>query len=126
MTDTTWPTSTETHQQIYPPDFTRNLKSVDVPEGQPQVFECQVMGVPNPVISWYKDEICIDNSPEFVITKINGTCTLKIRQCRPYHAARYTCRALNPGGEASSSARLGVISKGDSLQRKVFANVAVR
>ncbi|RUS90398.1 hypothetical protein EGW08_001893, partial [Elysia chlorotica] len=78
----------ETHQQIFPPDFMRNLKSVDVPEGQPQVFECQVMGVPNPTISWFKDEICIDNSPEFVITKINGTCTLKIRQCRPFHSAR--------------------------------------
>ncbi|BFZ21917.1 hypothetical protein BsWGS_24956 [Bradybaena similaris] len=101
----------ETHQQIVAPEFTRNLKSQDLPEGTPHSFECHVTGIPSPTISWYKDEINIDNSPEYVITKINGTCNLKIRQLQPHHSARYTCRALNPGGEASSSARLNVICK---------------
>ena len=101
----------ETHQQIIPPDFTRNLKSVDVLEGSPYALECHVMGIPSPTISWYKDEINIDNSPEYVITKINGTCCLKIKRVNNEHSARYTCRANNPGGEASSSARLTVFRK---------------
>ncbi|XP_012936768.1 uncharacterized protein LOC101859779, partial [Aplysia californica] len=99
----------ETHQQIIPPEFTKNLKSVELGEGSPQAFECHVLGLPSPTVSWFKDEINIDNSPEFIITKINGACCLKIRQAKRHHAARYTCRALNPGGEASSSARLTVI-----------------
>ena len=107
----------ETHQQIIPPEFTKNLKSNELAEGQPQTFECHVLGLPTPSVSWFQDEINIDNSPEFVITKINGACCLKIRQAQRHHSARYTCRALNPGGEATSSARLTVIRKEDDGMR---------
>ena len=106
----------ETHQQIIPPDFTKNLKSVDALEGSPFAFECHVMGIPSPTISWFKDEISIDSSPDYVITKINGTCCLKIKRVTREHSARYTCRANNPGGEAASSARLTVIRKFPWLQ----------
>lgn len=99
------------HQQIVPPDFTKNLKSVDVLEDAPFAFECHVTGIPSPTISWYKDDINIDSSPEYVITKINGTCCLKIRKIGRHHGARYTCRAVNPGGEMASSARLNVVRK---------------
>lgn len=101
----------ETHQQIIPPEFTKNVKSLEVAEGSPLVLECHVVGIPSPTVSWYKDEINIDNSPEYIITKINGSCCLKVRQVAQHHAARYTCRAINPGGESSSSARITVISK---------------
>ena len=101
----------EMHQQIVPPDFTKNLKSVDVLEDAPFAFECHVTGIPLPTISWNKDDMNIDNSPEYVITKINGTCCLKIRKIGRHHSARYTCRAVNPGGEAASSARLNVVRK---------------
>uniref|UniRef100_A0A0L8G5K6 Ig-like domain-containing protein n=1 Tax=Octopus bimaculoides TaxID=37653 RepID=A0A0L8G5K6_OCTBM len=98
----------ETHQQIIPPDIIKNLKSADILEGSPFTFECQITGMPTPSISWYKDDQNIDNSPDFVITKINGTCCLKIRKVTMQEGARYTCRANNAGGEASSSARLTV------------------
>lgn len=75
------------------------------------MMECHVVGIPSPAVSWYKDEINIDNSPDYIITKINGSCCLKVRQVGLHHAARYTCRAVNPGGEASSSARITVICK---------------
>lgn len=80
-------------------------------EGSPFTFECQITGMPTPSISWYKDDQNIDNSPDFVITKINGTCCLKIRKVTMQEGARYTCRANNAGGEASSSARLTVKRK---------------
>ncbi|XP_064598296.1 coiled-coil domain-containing protein 141-like isoform X2 [Liolophura sinensis] len=115
----------ETHQQIVPPDFTKNLKSVDVIEGAPFMFECHVTGIPSPTISWYKDEQNIDNSPDFVITKINGTNCLKIRSVAPSHGARYTCRADNPGGEAASSARLNVITMIKPTIQEPLKDVAV-
>lgn len=98
----------ETHQQIIPPDFTKNLKSADVLEGCPFTFECHVTGIPSPEISWYKDDQNIDSSPDFVITQINGTCCLKLRKATLHESARYTCRAINAGGEAASSARLTI------------------
>lgn len=94
-----------------PPEFTKNIKSVEVAEGAPLVLECHVVGIPSPTVSWFKDEINVDNSPEYVITKINGSCCLKVRQAMSTHSARYTCRAINPGGEAASSARISVIRK---------------
>lgn len=107
----------ETHQQILPPDFTKNLKSVDVLESSPLSMECHVTGIPSPTISWYRDDQSIDSSPEFIITKINGTCCLKIRQAARHHSARYTCRANNPGGEAASSARITVVRKDTLISR---------
>ena len=101
----------ETHHQIVPPEFLKTLKSCEVVEGNPFSFECHVQGIPSPTVSWFKDELNIDNSPDYVFTKINGMCCLKIRQVAQHHTARYTCRALNAGGESASSARLSVICK---------------
>lgn len=102
---------TETHQKIIPPDFSRHLRSVDVPEGTALTLECQVSGIPSPTISWFRDEENIDNSSDFVLTNVGGICCLKIRKIVKEHTAQYTCKASNPGGETASSARVQVISK---------------
>ena len=84
---------------------------MDVPESSQFTFDCQVVGVPAPSVSWFKDDQCIDGSPDFVISNVNGYCTLKIRKVTTTYSARYVCKASNPGGEAASSAKLNVISK---------------
>ena len=99
------------HQKVVPPDFSKHVKSQDIPEGSQLTLECHTTGIPCPSISWYMDDANIDASPEYIITKINGMCCLKVRKVLPEHAGRYTCKATNAGGEASSSARLTVISK---------------
>ena len=104
------PVILETHKVIEPPDFNKHLRSSDVPEGTQFMFECQVMGIPSPTISWFKDDENIDNSSDYVITKINGTCCLKIRRVTKAFEGKYTCKATNAGGEAMSSAKLNVIS----------------
>ncbi|KAK3083136.1 hypothetical protein FSP39_014900 [Pinctada imbricata] len=115
----------ETHQQIIPPEFTRNLKSVDVLENSPFSMECHVTGIPSPTISWFKDEHNVDTSPEYVLTKINGTCCLKVRRMMRHHGARYTCRANNPGGEAASSARINVIPLEVPVIHKISEDVHI-
>lgn len=109
--------SLETHKKIIPPDFSKHLSTTDAPEGTQVVFECHVTGIPSPTISWFRDDVNIDNSPDYVITQINGTCCLKIRKVTPEYSARYTCKANNPGGEAASSARLNVICKHQHMER---------
>ena len=101
----------ETHQKIVPPEFSRQLRSTEVPEGTQHVFECHVSGIPSPSISWYKNDDNIDSSPDYVITQINGTCCVKFRKTLPEHSGKYTCKATNNGGEVTSSAKLNVISK---------------
>ena len=79
------------------------------------MFECHVTGIPTPTVSWFKDDENIDNSPDYVITKINGACGLKIRKAVGEYSARYTCKATNAGGEAASSARLNVMCKPSNI-----------
>ena len=101
----------ETHQKVVPPEFSKHVKSQDIPEGSQLTMECQVSGIPSPSISWYRDDETIDNSSDYVITKINGTCCMKVRKTTPDTSARYTCKATSKSGEASSSGRVNVISK---------------
>ncbi len=86
------------------------------------VFECHVMGIPSPTVSWFREDQNIDNSPDYIITKINGTCCLKIRKLDKSHSAQYTCKATNPGGETQSSATLNVISKLNLLLHLTYSN----
>ena len=102
----------ESHQRVTPPDFTKHLKSCDTPEGTQIVLECHVTGIPSPEITWYRDDTVLSHAgTDYVITQVNGTCTLKIRRVCTQDSARYTCKAQNAGGEAATSARLNVISK---------------
>ena len=101
----------EVHKKIIAPEFTKQLKSVDIPEGAQLTLECHVTGTPAPKITWQKDDIDLDKSSDFVITQINGTCTLKVRRSIRDHSGRYICKAINDGGEANSSCRINVIGK---------------
>ena len=105
------PLSPETSQKVQAPAFSKELKSETVPEGTQYVLECQVTGIPSPTISWFKEKECIDNNNEYVISKTNNVCQLKIRRAAKSHTATFTCKATNKGGEASSSCKLDVISK---------------
>ena len=69
-----------------------------------------MFGIPSSSVLWFKDEINVDNSPQFIITRINDNCCLKVRQASLEHSAKYTCQAVNAGGEASTSARILVTS----------------
>jgi len=89
----------------------RTLKSCDTFEGAPFVLECQISGSPSPTVSWFRENENIDSCPDYVITKINGTCTLRTKSSKAEHAARYTCLAVNSAGEASSTAKVNVIRK---------------
>lgn len=62
-----------------------------------------------PTIAWFKDGISIDNSPEYVVFEVNGSCAIKIRKAKvPVHDGNYTCRARNDHGEAITTCQLHV------------------
>ncbi|EUB61841.1 Muscle M-line assembly protein unc-89 [Echinococcus granulosus] len=91
------------------PRFTRPLRSMEVGEDEPVMLECQATGNPVPTIAWFKDGISIDNSPEYVVFEVNGSCAIKIRKTNAsIHDGNYTCRARNDHGEAITTCQLHV------------------
>ncbi|KAL1131131.1 hypothetical protein AAG570_012368, partial [Ranatra chinensis] len=78
------------------PKFLENLRAVLSDEGAVNL-ECKVIGVPQPVLKWYKDgKELKPGDIHRIISGQDGTCCL----------GTYTCEAHNCMGTASSSASL--------------------
>lgn len=100
----------ESRPRIEPPHFIKELEPGKVKEKESFRFACQVTGNPLPLVSWYKKDICIDSSPDFVIIFNNGYCQLHIKEAHLEDEGCYSCRATNKAGQAECSATLNVIS----------------
>lgn len=68
------------HRQYEAPDFVRHIRAAELLEGEPLVLECQVTGMPSPEVFWAKDDESIENCPDYILTRINGTCTLRVKE----------------------------------------------
>lgn len=79
-----------------------------VKEGGPCSLYCKAEGNPLPTVQWYKDEICIENNPEYQITYNNGEALLKIEYTNISHKGKYTCVATNRLGSDSTTSKLFV------------------
>ncbi|KAL6255445.1 hypothetical protein P5V15_013781 [Pogonomyrmex californicus] len=78
------------------PKFLESLRAILSEEGAVNL-ECKVIGVPQPVLKWYKDNVELKPGDiHRIITGQDGTCCLGI----------YTCEATNCMGTVSSSASL--------------------
>lgn len=78
------------------PKFLENLKAVLSREGTVNL-ECKVIGVPQPTLTWFKDNVELKAGDiHRIVSGQDGTCCL----------GTYTCVARNCMGEVSSSAAL--------------------
>ncbi|XP_068630255.1 uncharacterized protein [Battus philenor] len=88
------------------PRFLENLQAILSEEGAVNL-ECKVIGVPQPILKWYKDgEELKPGDIHRIISGQDGTCCL----------GTYTCEAQNCMGIAASSASL--LGFGDSIKTK--------
>ncbi|CAK1588427.1 unnamed protein product [Parnassius mnemosyne] len=88
------------------PRFLENLQAILSDEGAVNL-ECKVIGVPQPVLKWYKDgEELKPGDIHRIISGQDGTCCL----------GTYTCEAQNCMGIAASSASL--LGFDDSMKMK--------
>ncbi|CAH1708708.1 unnamed protein product [Aphis gossypii] len=93
--------------QISPSVFTKLLTDLLVKEGEACSLCCKAEGNPLPTVQWYKDDICIDNSPQYQITYNNGEALLKIEHTNSStHSGKYTCVATNRLGSDSTTSKL--------------------
>lgn len=77
-------------------------------------MECKVEGNPLPTVQWFKNDVCIDNSPDYVITYNNGEAVLRFEEVFLEDQAEYCCKAANQLGTDLCSAKL-------TVERKYFS-----
>ncbi|XP_012286354.1 titin [Orussus abietinus] len=92
-----------------PARFSIPLADAVVEEGQKFVFECRLVGDPQPEVVWYKDGISVLNNPDYrTDCRNDGTCSLTIEETFAEDSARFKCRAENAYGWDETSAMLAV------------------
>lgn len=60
------------------------------------------------MVSWQKNDACVDECPDYVITYNNGECVLRFEEVFVEDAARYVCTAKNELGEDDTNTRMQV------------------
>lgn len=98
-------------KQLAPPVFTKYLTSGKAREGSAYEFHCTVEGNPLPEIQWFKNDVCIDNSRDYVITFNNGEIMLRFEEVFLEDKAVYICKAINSVGTDQCWASLDVERK---------------
>jgi titin len=91
-------------------------------EGQPHQLVCRVVGIPAPLISWYKNGVCVDHSRDYIITYDDGLCTLSFSQVFVEDGAMFECRAANEAGDADTAATLIVERK---FKKKLYTQYEI-
>lgn len=96
-----------------PPEFSELLQPQIIQDGTEVTMICRVVGVPTPVVKWYKDEHEIVPSTDFKVEfdEDTGVCKLSIPEVFPDDAGVYACAAKNPFGESVTTANLVVQRK---------------
>uniref|UniRef100_A0A3Q3GI02 Ig-like domain-containing protein n=1 Tax=Labrus bergylta TaxID=56723 RepID=A0A3Q3GI02_9LABR len=92
-----------------PPRFINPICDMETPEGTTIMFECSLMGIPSPIVSWFKgDKKIPHNNKKYSHTSDGDNHFLKIYKVTPQDSGAYTCRAINIVGETLCRASLGV------------------
>lgn len=94
-----------------PPMFVKPLESATAREGESFQFRCVVTGNPLPTVQWFKNDISVDNSTDFVIAYNNGEATLQFEEIFLEDQAVFKCRATNLSGFEDTFAQLTVERK---------------
>lgn len=94
-----------------PPRFINPICDMEAHEGTTIMFECSLMGIPSPVVSWFKSDKKIPhNNKKFILLSDGDNHFLKICKITSQDSGVYTCRAINVVGETLCRASLVVLS----------------
>ncbi|XP_063156136.1 myosin-binding protein H [Candoia aspera] len=91
-----------------PPKFTQPLIDRTTTQGYSTQLICCVRGFPKPKVIWMKNRKEIQEDPKYLVHTNQGICCLEIRKPSPFDGGVYTCKAVNPLGEASVDCKLNI------------------
>ena len=91
-----------------PPEFTKVLNNVEIPEDSRVRLEVRVEGKPSPKVEWCKDGKQLKSPGRYELTK-DGSCrSVVILSCRQEDEGTYSCKAFNKFGATSCEAKLTI------------------
>eukprot|EP00062_Callorhinchus_milii_P009518 gi/632953368/ref/XP_007892380.1/ PREDICTED: immunoglobulin-like and fibronectin type III domain-containing protein 1 isoform X1 [Callorhinchus milii] len=90
------------------PVFSVKLKTHIVPSGCDVNMSCAVEGYPLPQVTWYKNNIALENNRNYWSTNVCGVCSLCIFGASPNDSGLYTAIAENSLGRAMCSTTLTI------------------
>ena len=93
------------------PAFTMPLGNKKTTEGHPTQLDVRVSGIPEPEVSWIKDNRPIRTGERIRAEKKGDLYSLKISEVDIEDEGTYTCQAANAAGTATSKADLSVECK---------------
>ncbi|KAK1903481.1 Telokin [Dissostichus eleginoides] len=94
-----------------PPRFINPICDMETPEGTTIMFECSLMGIPSPIVSWFKgDKKIPHNNKKYLCSSDGDNHFLKICKVTTQDSGVYTCRAINVVGETLCRASLVVLN----------------
>lgn len=94
-----------------PPRFINPICDMETPEGTTVMFECSLMGIPSPIVSWFKgDKKIPHNNKKYLHSSDGDNHFLKICKVTIPDSGVYTCRAINVVGETLCRASLVVLN----------------
>uniref|UniRef100_A0A8C4IEU0 Titin n=1 Tax=Dicentrarchus labrax TaxID=13489 RepID=A0A8C4IEU0_DICLA len=94
-----------------PPRFINPICDMETPEGTTVMFECSLMGIPSPIVSWFKgDKKIPHNNKKYLHSSDGDNHFLKICKVTSQDSGVYTCRAINVVGETLCRASLVVLN----------------
>ncbi|KAK2840469.1 hypothetical protein Q5P01_014209 [Channa striata] len=94
-----------------PPRFINPICDIETPENTTVMFECSLMGIPSPIVSWFKGNKKIPhNNKKYLHSSDGDNHFLKICKVTAHDSGVYTCRAINIVGETLCRASLIVVS----------------
>uniref|UniRef100_A0A9J8DLG7 Ig-like domain-containing protein n=1 Tax=Cyprinus carpio carpio TaxID=630221 RepID=A0A9J8DLG7_CYPCA len=105
-----------------PPCFTTQIQPVRCAEGSEVKFQYRVTGTPFPDVQWFKSKSQIKSSQTCsVVSNPDGTGFLIMNNIQQSDSGLYTCKAVNPFGEASCSAELIVSMKEEATESRLYS-----
>ncbi len=85
------------------------LRDQTVTEGNRVTLECVVNPFPIPEkVQWFRNEVEIHSSPDYLITYYNGVCKLVIAEAFPEDTGKFKCIVSVSGVSNSSDMHLKV------------------
>ncbi len=103
------------------PSFVRPLENFEGFDDDKITLYCEVMGVPEPKVTWFKDDQPFKPSLGSSVSCKNGVCTLVILNALPKDSGEYKCRAQNKSGFNETKALVNI--KGEELKFVLKQNI---
>lgn len=94
-----------------PPRFSSMLEPQTIIEGKPLELKCTLTGYPQPEITWFRNNRPFPEEIPHDTWYRGGEAALRIPKATADDDGIYTCRAVNPHGQDSTSGRVTVEGK---------------